>query len=335
MALRLQDGKILAQGSRKPDQVTHGELEVVVVSDWDGAHRDRREVFLQQVWVAARKDGGVGIDRERKLARGLVGIELQQLDELLRLGLHVDDQRSRLPRGDDYDIHALVADQLDERLLVGKEAILALRYGPLEHHSVQGMRDERGAAAQLAAVDLGILDIVQIIHRRVGPDDVVNLGVVKRQDYAERTYDDACVLAALSRPIDESLVDIGLDDREFHAEVVAKMLDVCGRTRRRQDLQVDRGIGSHEFGEIGADRKISALFIGGHDLLVGGWDNRPPANAKGTPHMRTDEFPGHFIPSSVWDLTCKAPGPRLLQCTSGGEAALARPSCRRRSLGDV
>src|SRR6266705_3860053 len=71
MTLRLQGGKILAQGSRKSHQVTYGELKVVVVSDQERSHRDRREVLPQYVGIAAREDRRVGIDRQRKLARGM------------------------------------------------------------------------------------------------------------------------------------------------------------------------------------------------------------------------------------------------------------------------
>src|SRR5258708_31665233 len=136
----------------------------------------------------------------------MFGIELQQLEELLRLGLHVGDQRGRLPRGDDDDIDRLVADQLDQRFLVREEAVIRFRNGRIEHHPVQGMRDQGCAAAQEASVDLRVLDVVEIIQRRVGPDDVVNLGVVERQDHAEWTDDDARLLAASSSPVQESLV---------------------------------------------------------------------------------------------------------------------------------
>ena len=91
------------------------------------------------------------------------------------------------------------------------------------------------------------------------------------------------------RPVQESLVDVGLDDREFHARVVAKMLDVCGRTRRGQNLQRDGGIGGDELGEIGADRKISALFIGCHDLVLGRRDGGPAVKAKRCRHDRAEQ----------------------------------------------
>src|SRR6266849_2036412 len=190
------------------------------------------------------------------------------------------------------------------------------------------MRDQGRAAAQEASVDLCIPNVVEIVQRRVSPDDVVNLGVVQRQDHTERADDGACLLAASSRPVQESLINIGLDDREFHARVVAKVRDVCGRTRRGQDLQRDRGIGSHVLGEIDADREIGALFIGRHDLVLGRRDSAPAMKAKRCRHERSYEFPDHVIPSSAVWWACTAQGPRPPRCTSGGEAV----PCVRRLL---
>ena len=77
------------------------------------------------------------------------------------------------------------------------------------------------------------------------------------------------------RPVEERLVNVGLHDRELDAGVVAQMLDVRGRTRRGQDLQLDIGIGRDELGEIDADREIGALFVGRHDLVLGRSDGGP------------------------------------------------------------
>src|SRR5258705_8983858 len=45
-----------SQGPRKPGQVADGALQVVVVGHQKRSHRDRREVFLQQVRIAARSE---------------------------------------------------------------------------------------------------------------------------------------------------------------------------------------------------------------------------------------------------------------------------------------
>src|SRR5258708_6322658 len=99
VALRLQLGELLAQLAREPRQVLDRALQGVVVGHEERADRDRGEVLLDQVGIAARVDGRGRVDLHRLLAHRMVRIELQQLDEFLRLGLHVGDDRRRLPGG--------------------------------------------------------------------------------------------------------------------------------------------------------------------------------------------------------------------------------------------
>jgi len=108
------------------------------------------------------------------------------------------------------------------------------------------------------------------------------------------------IMAVASRlppaaPVDECLVDIGLDDREFHAGIVTKMLDIRSRARRRKNLQLDRGLRRHELREIGADREIGALLVRRNDLVVGRSHRELAAKAKNR-RQRPDQFPDMSFP---------------------------------------
>jgi len=104
--------------------------------------------------------------------------------------------------------------------------------------------------------------------------------------------------ACLRRPVDESLVDIGLHDREFHARVVANCLMFCGRTRRGQNIQRDRGIGTTNLARSTRSR-IGALSLA-VTILYPIAATAPSVKAKRRRHERADELPGHVIPPLVW-----------------------------------
>ena len=94
----------------------------------------------------------------------MIGVKFQQFDEFLRFGLHVGDQRCRLPGRDDNNIDRFVGDQLDQRFFVGEKARVGFRHRPVEHHPVKRVRDQRRATAHQAAIDLCAFDVMQIIH---------------------------------------------------------------------------------------------------------------------------------------------------------------------------
>src|SRR5678815_5613136 len=173
------------------------------------------------------------------------------------------------------------------------------------------MRDQGRAAAYYAAVDPGVLNVVKVVVWRVRPHDVMNLGVVERQDYTQRLDDGARIRIARLRPIQESLVDVRLDYCEFHAGVVAKMLNVCGRAVGRQDLQRDVRFGLDVFGEIGANREIRAPLVRRDDFVISLRKCEPEVKAKHHRYDRaqpsTDNQCGHVISSLSVGSWCTQP----------------------------
>ena len=322
MAFGLQPGEVLAQRTSEPGKRGDRALHVVVVGDQERAHRDRREVLGQQVRIAARAHGGGRVGRERQLARGMIGIELQQLDELLRLRPHVGDQRRRLPGGHDDHVHRLVADQLDQRLLHREVARVRLGNRAAEHHAIERVRDERRAAPEQPAVDLRVPDVVEVVELGVGSDDVVDLGVVEREDDPQGADDRPRLGVPGARSIDEGLIDVRLDDRELHARLVAKQADVRRRARRRQHLQLDVRGRCHELREIRSDREIGAPLRGGHDLVLRrGRRGRHAVKTERCGEQRSGEFlRRHPIPSVESFPVRTARAPRPAPCTALREA---------------
>ena len=157
-----------------------------VVGDEEGLHRDAGQILGEQVRIAGRPHGGREVGLQRGGAGRVVGVEAQQLDELARLRLHVDQQLGRLAGDHDHHVDALVADQLDERLLVREKARLRLGKALAEHLPVERGRRHRGAAAQRSDVDVRVGDLVHGVERRVGAGDEVDLLVVERHDDAQR-----------------------------------------------------------------------------------------------------------------------------------------------------
>jgi len=76
--------------------------------------------------------------------------------------------------------------------------------------------------------------------------------------------------------IEECLVDVGLDDRELHAGLVAQAAHVFGGPGRRQHLQRDAGGGRHIRRDVAPDADVSSARRCGDDLELGvrrGWDS--------------------------------------------------------------
>src|SRR5205809_1559898 len=110
------------------------------------------------------------------------------------------------------------------------------------------MRDECRTASDEATVDLRAFELMEVTQRGVGPDDVMNLGVIEREDDPEGT-DDPCRLPVCpGSSVHKGLIDVSLHDGKLHPWLVAEKSNVCGRSVRRQDLQLDVCIGRDDLG---------------------------------------------------------------------------------------
>src|SRR5206468_1996039 len=108
MPLLLENWKVLAQRPREPRQIILRPLQVVVIGHEERLHREARYVIGQQIRITVSAHRRRKVGPERGFAGRVVRVELQQLDELSRLGLHVDEQLGRLPGDHGNDVNRLV-----------------------------------------------------------------------------------------------------------------------------------------------------------------------------------------------------------------------------------
>jgi hypothetical protein len=111
----------------------------------------------------------------------------------------------------------LVADQLDQCILVAQEAYFCIRDRRAEHEPEQRGRGERRAAAELACIDPRVPDLVDVIQIGIRPHDEVDFLVVERHDDPQRAYQCAGLGVAAGRLVQERLVHVRLDDCKLDA----------------------------------------------------------------------------------------------------------------------
>ena len=147
MSLFLQHREVLAQRSGESREVVLRPLEIVVVRDEVRLHGQSGQVLRQQIGITARAHGCRKVRSEGRPAGGVIRIELQQSDELPRLGFHVDQKLRRLPPDDRNHIERFVGDELDEGVFVGEEGRLGVGDRFIEHQAIKCRRGERRSAA--------------------------------------------------------------------------------------------------------------------------------------------------------------------------------------------
>src|SRR5438105_11714201 len=131
----------------------------------------------------------------------------------------------------------------------------------------------------------------------------MNFFVIERHDDAKRLDDLSCFGIAGGSLIEERLINVRLNDREFHARLVAQALDVFSRARGRQNLEIDVGLRPDERRDVASDLDVSAARRRRHDLEFGGGQH----DRRGERARRNDEDRQQ---SSLHHFTC-ASGRRM------------------------
>ena len=242
-------------------------LQPVVVSHEECLDGQRRRFFLDPVRIARRADdrGEVGLLGAHGFGRARV--EAQQLDLLQQFGVHVLEELRGLAGHDDRHVD-LAHDQLGERVLVAVVLRVLIGDRLAEHQPVERRRRLRRAAADQPDADVLVLDLMDVLERRIRAHHEIDLLVVERHDEPQRLDDLAGVGVARGRHVEVRLVDVGLDQRELHVGFITHALDVFRRSFRRQHFQVDPGRIGNPFRKILADLDIRAALGSGHDLVL-------------------------------------------------------------------